>query len=747
MLRKGLLLAVSILLFSPMINAQNIGVGQWRVHFPFNNPLGFEMVENSVFTWGDKGFFRYDRESKEIKVLSKIDGYSDVGVSTMHYHEASKTLLIAYQSSNIDLLVNREKLILVPDIALSSINGSREINHIASYNEYALISCGFGIQVYNLNRKESSATWRSTLFTNVNAACVFQNKAYAATPSGIYEAPIPVAGISINPGSWTQVLAGNTTLMDFSGPKLFAVVDSVLMSFDGNTWQQEAQYDDYRKLKNYDDKLFLTIDSGLYTIENGNLSFKVEEGSRQALRSKGELFFASFGFGLIRKDAGGSLDYISPSGPYGLATGKMVSKGNKIYIGGGKMLERGASSYTLNGYYIFEDGKWTNSRSTPNSYLDTFRDIHAIEIGPSGDLWVAGLFDGIIRLRGNQVLENYVPSNSPLKTEVPQLITAIQFDDQKNLWVSNFESQTPLLVKTYNGVWDSFSLGNATTILDMIIARDGAKWMKLRDKTGVSAGIMVFDDNGTPLDHSDDPSPKYLGTGSGLGGLPSAEVRCLTKDRSGQIWVGTSKGLAVFYSPSNIFSASPSDAKQIVVGEGDNVGYLLGDEEINVIYVDGGNRKWIASRSGLWLVSPDGQEIISHFTEDNSPLLSNEINYLGMVESTGELFISTSQGLISYRTDATTAEDVHKDVKVFPNPVRPEYKGPITVSGLPQDAFVKITDIAGNLIYETQANGGTVTWDGNSFDGRRASSGVYLVFSGNKDASDTFVSKILFIAK
>src|SRR5690606_30092856 len=148
-----------------------------------------------------------------------------------------------------------------------------------------------------------------------------------------------------------------------------------------------------------------------------------------------------------------------------------------------------------------------------------------------------------------------------------------------------------------------------------------------------------------------------------------------------------------------------SDSRQIVVGSGDNVGYLLGSETIYSILVDGGNRKWIASRSGLWLVSPDGQEVLEYFNEDNSPLYTNEIQKLAIMEETGELFISTNKGIISYRTASSKAGDTHENVKVFPNPVRPGYDGPINISGLPEDAYVKITDIAGTLIYETRANG------------------------------------------
>jgi ligand-binding sensor domain-containing protein len=289
-------------------------------------------------------------------------------------------------------------------------------------------------------------------------------------------------------------------------------------------------------------------------------------------------------------------------------------------------------------------------------------------------------------------------------------------------------------------------MGSSNRVMEIVIDKNNYKWIRYNGTVGVNAGLAVYNDNRTTLEPNDDDY-KTLNNNKGSGELPDIQVNCLAVDHDGEIWVGTAKGLCVFYSPGNIFSANPSDAKQVLIGEGDNLGYLLGDEAITAIFVDGGNRKWIGSRSGLWLVSPDGREIIHNFNVDNSPLLSNNIRQLGIVEETGELFISTDKGIISFRTDASTGEDKHGDVKVFPNPVRPDYRGKITIQGLPEEAYVKITDIAGNLVYETRSNGGTASWDGNNFEGRRASSGVYLVFSANPDASDTFVSKILFISK
>lgn len=743
-------LSFAIFLLSVLgVHAQNIAVGQWKAHLTQNDPLDLFCTEDRVYAWTQYGFCRYDIPSKETKALSKIDGYTEVGVKYADYHKGLNTIVIAYQNSNIDLQFSDGSIYNVPDLLNASVNGSKEIHKVSFYGDYAFFSSGFGILVYNLSKRESSADYKSADIRNVFSTEVFNNRVYAATANGLYSAPLPTIGISIDASEWSLVSAGDYKDMVQAGGKLYLWQDSLIKSYDGSVFVELFSNKDYKRLKTFEDEAYLTTDSGVYMLTQSPIPFTDLRGSRSSLKKDNAWYYASQGYGAIRRNADGSEEFLSPGGPYAGGTGKMVSAGNTIYIAGGTMKADGGVTYSYNGYYIYEEGNWGSSVVNHIPYIDTMYDIHAMCIDPnSGDLWAAALEQGIVRVRGNNVLEFYDNQNSPIQLRITRLITSMAVDSKRNLWVANFESTSPLYVKSPGGVWDSFPNINSTAskVLDLLIDRSGQKWMRFADGVN-SPGILVYNDNNTPFDKSDDPAPsgKILSTAGGSGNLPDNQVNCMALDRNGQIWVGTDKGLTVFYSPSNILSNQPSDSRQIVIGSGNDVGYLLGEERITAILVDGGNRKWIASRSGLWLVSPDGQEILAHYNENNSPLFSNEITELGMVESTGELFVATVKGLMSLGTGSSLGGDVHGKVKVYPNPVRPGYSGDITISGLPTDARVKITDIAGNLIYETQANGGTATWNGQSFDGRRASSGVYMIFTSNSDASDTFVSKVLIV--
>jgi hypothetical protein len=227
------------------------------------------------------------------------------------------------------------------------------------------------------------------------------------------------------------------------------------------------------------------------------------------------------------------------------------------------------------------------------------------------------------------------------------------------------------------------------------------------------------------------------------------EIYSIAEDRKGNIWLGSNKGILVYYSPSRVFSGEDFYAQQIIVPRNDGSGLgdpLLGTESVTTIEVDGANRKWIGTRSGgVFLVSEDGLEQIHSFNTDNSPLLSNSITDIAINPTSGEVYFATDNGIISFISDATEPNDLFRDVYVFPNPVREDYFGDVIISGLMENSFVKITDLNGNLVFETTSLGGQALWNGQNLRGERVATGVYLVFCSSEDGLNTHVTKLLFI--
>jgi hypothetical protein len=285
-----------------------------------------------------------------------------------------------------------------------------------------------------------------------------------------------------------------------------------------------------------------------------------------------------------------------------------------------------------------------------------------------------------------------------------------------------------------------FVANSSTEIGEIIIDDYGQKW---GIRTG--NGLFVYNDNNTIEDISDDQFVKIT-EAEGNGNLPDNDVYTLVNDLDGNIWVGTKTGVCVFYSPSSVFSGYNFDSQQIIIQEGDFGQYLLESEVVYTIAVDGGNRKWIGTLgAGLYLLSEDGTEEIYHFTTENSPLLSNTILDIELNEKTGEVFITTDKGLISFRNDATFGESVQNKITIFPNPVKENYGGYISIDGLVENANIKITDVSGNLVFDTYANGGMAVWNGKNKNGQKVGTGVYLVLSSDKYGKEKIAGKILFI--
>ena len=245
---------------------------------------------------------------------------------------------------------------------------------------------------------------------------------------------------------------------------------------------------------------------------------------------------------------------------------------------------------------------------------------------------------------------------------------------------------------------------------------------------------MVFDDVKNRL--------RYLTATPTTGNLPGNDVYALAKDLKGEIWVGTENGIGVYYDPSLVFASGKTIAADVpVIGNR----ALLEGQLVKTIAVDGANRKWVGTDNGVWLFNEDGDKMILNFTMANSPLPSNKITDIKVNHATGDVYIGTEGGLVSYRAGATVTSEKPNCAAVYPNPVRPGYTGQIGISGVPNNGKVKITDVTGVLVYETKALGGTAVWNGRDYNGKKVRSGVYLVLSSNAEGTETCTTKVAVI--
>jgi ligand-binding sensor domain-containing protein len=220
--------------------------------------------------------------------------------------------------------------------------------------------------------------------------------------------------------------------------------------------------------------------------------------------------------------------------------------------------------------------------------------------------------------------------------------------------------------------------------------------------------------------------------------------------QSGYLYVATDKGVAYTLTPESLVEGGVGFIRPISTETNDRDGsysqYLLASKIVTSIAEDAAGRKWFGTKgAGVFVVNDDCNEEIMRFNTRNSPLPSDTIVALEIVQNTGEVFIHAANGLASYVSDAQKSADDLDNIIIYPNPVRPDYDGEIHISGLESGSDVRITDVAGHLVHKAVAESGLLSWDGNNLNGRRCATGVYLVFVYNVETGDRKVKKLLIV--
>ena len=428
----------------------------------------------------------------------------------------------------------------------------------------------------------------------------------------------------------------------------------------------------------------------------------------------------------------------------------MYISGNSLWVSAGSRDQSWGQEFNIRGIYHYVINSTWNSYNVITSNFDNFYDILSIAIDPKDEnhLFLGSWGYGVAEFNDKKIIERYTPDNSPLTAIQKNTYAAgIAFDKNQNLWVTNFGNPNPVSVLKKDKTWVSLPLNNqllskSGTLSSIYITSWGHKWMLLSR----GGGIAVLDDNGT-IDNTADDKVKLL-TVSLIsdGKTTNAEVNAISEDLQGNIWIATEIGIGIYYNAANIFNDQNPAPQQVIVEQDGFAGYLLSTENCTSIAVDGANQKWIGTeRSGVYLVSGDGDKLVQHFTAENSPLLNNYVRCLAINNNSGEVFFGTNEGIISYKGAATEAKEDYASIYAYPNPVPANYNGSIGIKGLVGFVNVKVTDISGKLVYETKSQGGQAIWDGKNLNGQKVQSGVYLIYCTDDLGEQTTVSKILFL--
>ena len=743
-----------------------VPVGLWREHLPYNSAIDVAASPGKIYCATPYSLFSVSLPDHSIERLSRVTGLNETGVSTIAYDEANEKLVIAYSNSNIDIIY-RNDIFNVPDIKRSTISGNKNIYHIYPKDKNYYLSTGIGIMVIDGEKYEVKDSWfigNGGNLVRVNGFTSDGTYFYAATDEGLKRASVNHPNLA-NHANW-QLLSGANNLSPGPCQHVFLIQDLVVVQKNdslfvqqGNSWN--LLYTDGRPFTNVN----VSQNRILICERIGNTPGKViilDAGGSvvRTLEASGSITFPRKGilvdnnpwiadqFGGLSQQLTGSYDQFKPNSPEAIGSGEMVIYNNVFYGTAGEVNDAWNYQFNGNGIFVFKEGVWDNINRFRYQQIDSLLDFITIAIDRRDEsIWAGSYGGGLLHVKQGPIFEIFKQGflGQAILDPGSYRVSGLSFDSENNLWVSNYGSSQPLRVRKADGNWAGFSIPftlveNATA--QVIVDDNNYKWIV----SPKGNGLICFD-HGNSIDNSNDDRWKLYKTGTGMGNLPSSDVTCVANDKSGFIWVGTADGIGVIQCPENVFTGQGCDAVWPIIKQGNFSNYLFKGEMVRSIAVDGADRKWVATRNGVWLINPTGEKVIYRFTEDNSPLLSNDVRKIAINGKTGEVYFATLKGTCSFRSTATEGTEENSEVRVFPNPVPPEFNGTIAIRGLVNNAIVKVTELNGRLVYQTRALGGQAVWDGKDYRGRKISSGVYLVLVSNDGRTENTAARIVFISK
>ncbi len=750
-------LGIYIFLFTCTLLAQN--GQQWVGHFSYTNVQDMAQSNGRVYAAAESAMFSKSTITNELKTITSVDGLKPETITAIHYSAEFNRILVG-SDNGLLIVINSDntfinKIDIVEEATVQA--GKKRINHITEDGGKAYISCDFGIAVFDI----ASLEFGDTYYLGPNGSeipviqsTVFQGYIYAASASnGIRR------GLLTNPNlndynQWQEIYGGGWSGITSFGNNYFGAdnmgnvyrlsAGALFFTNIGNPAVDIREANGYlvitspNRISVYDEDLMQVLQ--LNGLPGENVTFTC------ATVVSGQLFIGTKTKGVIQTFLNNISirENITPNGPLVSSIFSLEKTPNSLWAVFGGYDYQFIPDYSERGISkLMPDEGWVNIPYEDVLGAKSLTDV-AVNPNNSSEVYVASYDKGLLRLEDDVPIQLYDETNSPLEnqqfaTGFDNLrVNSLYFDGAGGIWMTNDMTEKPLKVFR-NGNWSSYSFVDVISApkdnkyQKMIIDRNGTKWIP-----SINSGLIAFNES---------LGNKFIVIGSDdFGNLPSIYVKCVAIDNSNRLWIGTSVGLRVLPGIDRFLTEDVLSTNAIIIEEDGLAQELLYEQDINDIEVDGSNNKWIATSSaGAFLVSPDGQKTLFHFTKLNSPLPSNTVNDIAIDSQSGDVYFATDKGMVAYKGTSTDAEGDLSNVYVYPNPVRPGFEGDVKVSGLIDNANIKITDIEGNLVYETTSEGGTILWDTRAFGRYKVASGVYMIFIASEDGAETKVKKVMII--
>ncbi len=733
----------------------------WESFYSYNNTSTAVVSDQTIITAAENALFLYDIAQDTTETITTVEGLSGDNFSALAIY--NNYIIAGHENGTLTQIDrNSKKVTLDNSIARNSLitDDKKKINHIQVVGDLAYLSTGFGIVELNPNTLEFGNTYYfnpAGLYDGgVYHVIEFEKTIYAATQDGLYRTS-RTNPERLNFATWDLVASGKWVTLWEKSEVLYGALqtDRNLYLFEiSPTLEEKAQVIGQLKYSFTNDaNIVLTFSHSIQVFDtrfNLNKVISTIDGVqfntfRFGLNIDNIFWIGTFNNGLIRYSNADNISFVSPKGPLRNSIFDIETLPNELWIAHGDYNQI-YNPFPLEKYGLSHhvDQEWDNISSADVFNAESLVRIvaHPTEIGT---LYACSFHGGILALEDNVPIALWNQTNSGLESltfdgdNISVRVRDALVDDSGNLWSITGFVQKGLKKRSPSGQWESIDLSEA--LLDYKQESGYSNLELYNDKTlffgSKSSGLIGVDISQSP--------PQMKRIMGGDMGLPADDIRSIRLDKDNRLWVGTKDGLAILYAPNRFFEED-TQLRSIVVSDGGNLRELLSGQFISDIEVDGNNQKWIStSSSGVFLISSDGTEILEHFTKENSPLPTSSVKTIGIDKISGKVYLGTLNGMVAFQGNAYAESKSLSEANIFPNPVRPNYTGNVVLRGLKQDTRVKITDISGNLVYDTTSEGGSISWNLRSFSGQRVRSGVYLFFISSEDGLDSSVKKLMVI--
>ena len=749
----------------------------WEDFYSYNNIKDFIKVDNVIYAMTDNAVFTYNISSQRINKLSSIQGLSGESTSSIHYSEAFKRLVIGYQNGLLEVVDEDGSITISSDIISFNQTGEKSINHISEFNNKLYLSTPFAVVVYDIENLEFGDTFfigNNSSDVKVYQTTIFNEIIYAATEDGVFSADV-TNDLLIDFNLWQQNFAGDS----FKGitvfnSKIYAISNTELFHLNGSILASQNNFiEPIKGIKSTSSNLSIALNKSAKIFDlNLNQVLSVETNTdfdftlNSSLVIDNAIYLATKEYGILNTSSDNLLNFleIHPVGPLSNEVFTIDAKNDNLWIVYGGYNNTYTPIEKKQGFSHYNGEQWINNGFN----LETpFTDLNYVSIDPNHEnrVYISSFGDtddinsvstgGLLVVENDEIKNFYNQLNSPLEdilannpSRVTVRISGTAFDNQGDLWVTNIGGDTELKKLSTNLQWSEIDLNIIKTspaygLNEVVVDRNNSIWIGTRRN-----GVYIYNENGN--------RKKALNTSIASGGLPDLNVRTVAIDKNNRAWLGTQSGLVVFNNAANIFEDNTIIAQPIIILDDGIARKLLGDQTVNTISIDGADNKWFGTDSGgVLYTNPNGQRTLAIFNKNNSPLPSNRILKIKVDEKNGKVYFATDKGIVAYNSNVAPFGSFLGDVYAYPNPSLKKHQI-ITIDGrngthLPKGTNLKIIDVAGNLVFETnvvegeQLQGGKVIWDKKNLAGNPVSSGIYIVLLSNDDASETSITKIAIV--